>query len=1081
MDPDDATPAIFLSYASSDREQALRVRDAFRQRGLSVLMDVDFAPGQLAPITIGHAINSSVFVALISTAYLDGRFTQEEASAAIMGDRSDMILPVLIEGSPVPSTDPGRALWTVLRSRTYRLADMSDEFFDELARQAAEKIRRQRQSTVPLPPPMNPRQLTAALIYDWEDSHLADGIAEQCAQAGLTVAHMAAAGVPDVISQLPPDAHIAVPWTAAAEGSREVKDAAITAIAAERELLYLIFPDSPPCPAGAAFIRLDPAESAAERVERPEGERWIRNRQELRARLKEALNLNDGVPFHLLGDKFCASRAAGAAAATAYQMAVDQFSRHDEDRLEAVLAYAAVCRFHGEWQQAADLLDDEPLPDPKAGTPSPAALAIAAERLSLDFELGRMGTIQSRANDILSQALAAGEWPLIIAMHRQLGMLAEERGEYRIAREHLDRACHYAEDLLQTAFLVDRIPSESARVALRADSLRELAAAEWRAGESALALEHLGLASQALEQISDQPVAAYLLGVIAYQAARVAYSTEPDYELALGRLQDSYRSLQRFDNPIRLATVLESVVRMRMDFLRGRDDSAPDLRATLEKIRRVRQQRRHDYMIARTTKSMGDLEFALGRLPEALTQYGEASRQFNRLGKYPELTETWRFMAQCRAQLNGTEGAVGMLETFLGQLDEEDLGAFRAEIRTEIARLGHRRVGLVDIVADMKMTDVGEYSVHDWIADGITQAPGVHDDGVVLGVGDDGAVLRQGPDEDLIVSTDSVPPGLIGTEDERSARYAARFAVVSALSDIISMGGTPRAMLLNLHLERTTAVTWARAFLRGVGQEAARYGAVIVGGDLRERPHKAVTVTAVGRVRKDRAISRGGARPGNMVVLTLSGGPGQEFAGLATRWAQELAPSLARDEARLIASLIDRDAIFTDLGMPYEIMQEIAAKGLANSAIDTSDGVLASAQLIGDAAKVGIELFPDKLGELVNADVTRLAESLGVAPFLFALNAGYDWEILFTAPKSREKELRDFTRPRGSGYPRAAVIGEVVRREPWADEGVRLRIPNGPSRVLHYFTGEKFIARTHSSHAREWIEFAKESTRRARS
>ena len=1080
MHPDDAAPAIFLSYARPDRDQALRVRAAFEQRGLSVLMDVDFIPGRLAAISMGHAINSSVFVALISTAYLERRFTQEEASAAIMGDRSDMILPVLLERRPAPATDPGRALWTVLRGRTYRFADMSDEFFDELARHIREMTQRRQQRAVPLPTPVNPSQLTVALIYDWEDSHLADGIAEQCRQAGLTVAQMVAAGVPGAISQLPPGVHVAVPWTAAAADSSEVRDAAIAALAAQRKLLYLIFPDSPPRPADAAFIRLEPTEDASERTER-RTVGWIRNRQELRARLSEALKLNDGVPFHLLGDKFCASREAGAASATAYRMAVYQFPPYDEDRLEAVFAYAAVCRFRGGWRQAADLLDAEPVPDHMAGTVSPAALTIAAERLSLEFELGHIGTIQSRAKDILSQALAAGEWPLIIAMHRQLGMLAEERGEYRTAREHLDRACHYAEDLLQTAFLADRIPSESARVALRADSLRELAAAEWRAGESTLALEHLDQASQALGQISDKPVAAYLLGVIDYQAARVAYSTEPDYEAALGRLQESYRSLQRFDNPIRLATVLESMVRLQMDFLRGRDDSAPDLRATLEKIRRVRRLRSHDYMIARTTKSLGDLEFTLGRFPEALALYEEASGEFNRLGKFPELAETLRFMAQSDAQLNDPAGAVRMLEAFLAQLDGEDLDALRTEIRGEIARLRHRRVSLGEIAAGMRMTDVGEYSVHDWIAGGILQAAGVRDDGVVLGAGDDGAVLRQGPDEDLIVSTDSVPPGLISTEDERTARYAARFAVVSALSDIISMGGTPRAMLLNLHLERTTTVTWARAFLRGAGQEAARYGAVIVGGDLRERPHKAVTVTAVGRVRKDRAIVRGGARPGNMVVLTLSGGPGQEFAGLATRWAQELAPSLARDEASLIASLIDRDAIFTDLGMPYEVMQQIAAKGLANSAIDTSDGVLASAQLIGDASGVGIELFPDKLGELVNADVTRLAESLGVAPFLFALNAGYDWEILFTVPKSQEKDLTDFTRPRGSGYPQAAVIGEVVRRESWADEGVRLRTANGPGSVLRYFTGEKFIARTHSSHAREWIEFAKESTRRARS
>jgi len=1079
MDPGDAAPAVFVSYAGSERAQALAVKTALERRGITVFMDVDFEPGRDALTNIGHAINLGVFLPLISTAYLDRRYTRLEVSAAIMNEDDDgMFLPVLIEDHPAPATDNGRNLWTVVKGRTYSRTDLSEESFDELARQVRKKARRLVRRVVPLPDPMNTSQLSLALIYDWEDGHLTDAIARQCVRAGLALADMVAAGVPDVVRQVPPDAHIAVLWTTAAQRSPEVAEAVISALAAERKLLYLVRPDSPPSPDGAAFIRLESNGDIPERIERP-ASRWIRDRVELRARLTEALRLNDGVPFHLLGDKFCAGRDAAAAVAAAYQLAVSQFPPLDEARLEAVVAYAAVCRFRGEWGRAAGLLDSEPVPDFDAGTAyPPAALAIAAERLSLDFELGRMTDIRGRAKNFLSQALAAGDWPLIIAMHRQIGMLAEERGEYSVARDHLDRACHYAEDLLETSFLADRIPSYAARVALRADCLRELAAAEWRAGDSALAREHLAEASRELAQISAKPVAEYLLKVIEYQAARVAYSTEHDYEAALGTLQESYQSLQKFDNPVRLATVLESLVQLDMDFLRGRIDSADRLRDTLEKIRRVRRQRGHDYMIARTTKTLGDLEFALGRHDAALEQYEDAGAEFNRLGKYPELAGTLRSMAQCAARLGNTAGAVHMLEEFLRELNEHGLDALRGEIRAEITRLRTRRVKQSQIAADTEMIDVGEYSVHEWIVEGLLQASGVQGEGVVLGVGDDAAVLRAGPGEDLIVSTDSVPPVLVAADTERSARYAARFAVVGALSDIISMGGEPLAILVNLHLQRTTTASWASSFLRSVAAEAARYGAEIVGGDLRERPEKALTVTAVGRVRRDQELKRRGARPGDKVVLTLSSGPGQEFAGLGTRWVQELAPSLSRSEAGLIAGLIARDATFTDLGLPLQIMREVAAEGLANSAIDTSDGILGCAQLISAASGVGIELFPETLEELINPDVIRLAESLGIAPFLFALNAGYDWEVVFTVPRSRQKALHTLSQPARPGYPRAAVIGEVVQRHSWADEGVLLRTTSGSEVVLSYFTGEKFHSRTYASHTHEWLEFAIESTRR---
>src|SRR5260370_10783573 len=218
-----------------------------------------------------------------------------------------------------------------------------------------------------------------------------------------------------------------------------------------------------------------------------------------------------------------------------------------------------------------------------------------------------------------------------------------------------------------------------------------------------------------------------------------------------------------------------------------------------------------------------------------------------------------------------------------------------------------------------------------------------------------------------------------------------------------------------------------------------------------------------------------------MAGLTLAAGPGQDFAGLGTRWVQELAPSLSRNEADLIADLIARDATLADLGLPHEIMRVVAAQRLANAAIDTSDGILACAQLISDAAGVGIELFPETLGEFVNRDAIRLAESLGIAPFLFALNAGYDWEVVFTVPKSQQNALRALCQPPRSGYPRAAVIGEVMQRHPWADEGVSLRTLTGTGAVLPYFTGEKFLSRPYGSHAREWLQFATESTRLVRS
>ena len=1076
MNPGDAMPVVFLSYAGSQREQAHAIKAGLEQRGIRVVIDANFESGESILVNIGEAIGSDVVVALMSSDYLDRKYTQIEISAAIANDVK--VVQLQLEGHTVrPATERGRNLWRVLHARTHKRINLTEESFDELA----DEIRRQTRAGAPAAQVLtgadDGEDLVIALLYDWEDSNVVDDAAYQCLEAGVTVADISGAGVP-LPDDLPASVRVGILWTSAAQSSPEVGDAVISAVSARRRVIYLTNPGGPAEPAGGTVLRLGLLRAVRPRPAMPTELLWSRDRAQLQVRVDESIRLNKGVPFHLVGDRFCASRESAAAAADTYEVAVHQFRAFDETRLQAVLAHAAACRFRGDWQVAADVLAREPLPGNDVPD-RPAALAVEAERLSLDFELGLIfnGT-PGRANGILSSALAAGEWSLIIAAHRQLGMIREERGEYRVARDHLDRACHYAEDLLDTPSLAKRITTNEARRALRADCLRELAAVEWRDGESGLAREHLDLAGEVLRPVQSNPAADYLLNVIAYQQARVSYSIDHDYEAARTALRASYQALQKYDNPVRLATVLESLVQLEMDFIRRDDAAIAKLRPTLEKVRRVRQVRRHNYMIARTTRALGDLEFALGNYSEAKGHYTDARQEFNRLGKNPETATTLRYLSRCDARLGNSEAAIRHLDEAMDELEEPDHHATLAEIRSEKARLRHRRLRHDQVTNANEMTEVGEFAVHDWIASGLLSTS-VDDSHVVVGVGDDGAVLRPGAEDDVIVTTDSVPPSMLTDDSHRTASFSARFAVVTTLADVIAMGGEPKAVLLNLHLRRTTSASWAHTFLERAAEEAAAYGAVVVGGDLRERGQKALTVTGVGRTPKGRAITRKGASAGDLLALTLSSSPGHQFSGLGTRWALELARHLSGDEVSLIRPLADRDATFTDLGLPHRIMRAVSDARLATSAIDTSDGLLACAELIGQSSGVGIEFFPEEIGRLIDPDVARLARRLGIAPLMFAFSAGYDWEVLLTVPRAREEELRlagDLQA--NSTYQNVAIIGRVVEREPWASAGVHLAVRNEQPVLLPFFTGEKFLPQPYLLRARGWLEFAKESTRR---
>ena len=170
--------------------------------------------------------------------------------------------------------------------------------------------------------------------------------------------------------------HVAIVWTDAAKVSPDIAIALDSAIAANRRVTYLLRPDSPPPPDGARVVRLESLSESSDSPLREERRAmlWVRDRHLfLRARLEDAIQLNEGIPFHLLGDKFCASRESYATAAAVYRMAVAQFPPLDEVRLSAVLAYAAACRFRGDWSQTAQLLADERLPAPRTGVTYPSA------------------------------------------------------------------------------------------------------------------------------------------------------------------------------------------------------------------------------------------------------------------------------------------------------------------------------------------------------------------------------------------------------------------------------------------------------------------------------------------------------------------------------------------------------------------------------------------------------------------------------------------------------------------------------------------------------------------------------------
>lgn len=273
----------------------------------------------------------------------------------------------------------------------------------------------------------------------------------------------------------------------------------------------------------------------------------------------------------------------------------------------------------------------------------------------------------------------------------------------------------------------------------------------------------------------------------------------------------------------------------------------------------------------------------------------------------------------------------------------------------------------------------------------------------VLGVGDDCALLRPRADMVLAVSKDLLIEGrhfLAGTD---AARLGHKSLAVN-LSDLAAMGADPRWAMLGLALPAADEA-WVAAFARGFFALAARHGVELVGGDTTRGP-LTISITIMGEVPPALALRRDGAQAGD--DIWLSGATGEAAMGLAhlqgrTRVAQPL-----------LQACLDR------LETPEpRVTLGGRLRGLARSAIDVSDGLLADLGHIlessGVRAEIDLPLLP-LMPSLAQCEDAQLARDCLLA-------GGDDYELVFTADPQHRAELADLGGELGLALTR---IGRVL-------------------------------------------------------
>lgn len=275
---------------------------------------------------------------------------------------------------------------------------------------------------------------------------------------------------------------------------------------------------------------------------------------------------------------------------------------------------------------------------------------------------------------------------------------------------------------------------------------------------------------------------------------------------------------------------------------------------------------------------------------------------------------------------------------------------------------------------------------------------------VILGSGDDGAVLQVPADHQLVVTIDTLIEGVHFPINTPAYDIGYKSLAVN-LSDLAAMGAEPVWATMALSLPSSDD-KWLQEFSRGFFDLARQFNVQLIGGDLTRGPTLTISVQAHGIVPSGLALRRDGAVIGDDIYVTGTLGD----AGLALH--------LLKMQNRVPEDLLTR------LNRPFpRVTAGILLRGIANSVIDISDGLVADLNHILDRSHVGAIINVDQI-PLSNAFKQNIADN-EMMPL--ALTAGDDYELCFTVSPQREAVLKKTLMNIGCDYHKIGTIDKELQ------------------------------------------------------
>jgi thiamine-monophosphate kinase len=299
-----------------------------------------------------------------------------------------------------------------------------------------------------------------------------------------------------------------------------------------------------------------------------------------------------------------------------------------------------------------------------------------------------------------------------------------------------------------------------------------------------------------------------------------------------------------------------------------------------------------------------------------------------------------------------------------------------------------------------ELSTIGEFGLIEHIQHQFS----IHNATSLKGIGDDAAIISAGEDS-LVVSTDMLLEGVHFDLSYMPLKHLGYKAVAVNVSDIAAMNARPEQIVISLGISNRFSLEAVDALYEGIKAACDNYSVDLVGGDTSSSVSGLIiSITAIGRIAKEKVVQRSGAKANDIICVT--GDLGAAYVGLQVLEREkqvfltnpEMQPDLEKYEY-LVGRQLKPEA-------RMDIIHDLAELNcVPTSMIDISDGLASELLHLSKNSKLGVKIFEDKVP--IDHTTFETAIEFKIDPITCVLNGGEDYELLFTIAPSDYDKLKN--------------------------------------------------------------------------